>query len=372
MSILFKILTTIQQTLFPALEIELAAPLGDKGELFVRVIELARPGRFIESFEWRRVGCPRKWRLPILHAFLAKAVWNFPTTRALLDRLAHDPTLRRLCGWEKAADVPSESTFSRAFAEFAKGRLSEALHEALVRQGLEGKLMGHASLDATAIVGRERPAPKPMAEKLKPAAGKRKRKRGRPRKGEAAELPEPKRLELQPARTAARNLAELPKACDAGCKRDAKGYKTTWIGYKHHIVTVDGDIPVAAALSSASLHDSQAAIPLMQLAAGRVEYLYDLQDAAYDAAAIRDFSRAQGHVPIIAPNARGSKPPPPPLEPARAARFKERSAAERVNSDLKENHGGNNVRVRGEVKVLAHLTLGLLVLTVKGLCRLLT
>lgn len=366
MSILFKILTTIQQTLLPALEIELAAPLGDKGELFVRVIELARPGRFIESFEWHGVGCPRKWRLPILHAFLAKAVWNFPTTRALLDRLAHDPTLRRLCGWEKAADVPGESTFSRAFAEFAKGRLSEALHEGLVRQGLEGKLMGHASLDATAIVGREKPAPKPAAD----TAGK--RKRGRPRKGEAPELPEPKRLALQPSRTAARNLAELPTACDVGCKRDAKGYKTTWIGYKHHIVTVDGDIPVAAVLSSASLHDSQAAIPLMQVAAGRVQYLYDLQDAAYDAAAIRDFSRAQGHVPIIAPNARGSKALPPPLEPARAARFKERSAAERVNSDLKENHGGNSVRVRGDVKVLAHLTLGLLVLTVKGLCRLLT
>ncbi|MCY4675106.1 MAG: transposase [Bacteroidetes bacterium] len=32
-------------------------------------------------------------------AFLAKAVLNLPTTRALVDRLQSNPTLRRLCGW---------------------------------------------------------------------------------------------------------------------------------------------------------------------------------------------------------------------------------------------------------------------------------
>ena len=52
-------------------------------------------------------------------AFLAKAIFNLPHTRALLDRLAHDRTWRRLCGWEKAAEVPEESVFSRAFSEFA-------------------------------------------------------------------------------------------------------------------------------------------------------------------------------------------------------------------------------------------------------------
>ncbi len=38
-------------------------------------------------------------------------------------------------------------------------------------------------------------------------------------------------------------------------------------------------------LTSASVHDSQVAIPLMTMTGARVSYLYDLMDAAYDAAA---------------------------------------------------------------------------------------
>ena len=51
------------------------------------------------------------------------------------------------------------------------------LHEALIEKTLGDHLVGHVSRDATAIEARERPAPKPRAEKPK-------RKRGRPRKGE--------------------------------------------------------------------------------------------------------------------------------------------------------------------------------------------
>jgi hypothetical protein len=34
--------------------------------------------------------------------------------------------------------------------------------------------------------------------------------------------------------TLAAMLADLPRACDVGAKRNAKGYKETWIGYKLH------------------------------------------------------------------------------------------------------------------------------------------
>ena len=52
-----------------------------------------------------------------------------------------------------------------------------------------------------------------------------------------------------------------------------------------------------------------------------------------------------------------------PLAPAPAQRFKERSAAERVNSPLKERYGGRWVRVRGAAKVMCHLLFGLVALT---------
>ena len=57
-------------------------------------------------------------------------------------------------------------------------------------------------------------------------------------------------------------------------------------------------------LTSASLHDNQAAIPLAQLTAGRVQNLYDLMDSAYDAEEIRACSRKLGHVPLIDSNPR--------------------------------------------------------------------
>jgi hypothetical protein len=78
-------------------------------------------------------------------------------------------------------------------------------------------------------------------------------------------------------------LADLPVGCDVGCKRNSKGHQESWIGYKLHLDTVDGDFPVSAILTSASVHDSQVAIPLAQLTAQRVTSLYDLMHSAYDA-----------------------------------------------------------------------------------------
>lgn len=76
-------------------------------------------------------------------------------------------------------------------------------------------------------------------------------------------------------------LAEIPTACDRGTKCNAQGYKVSWNGYKLHIDTADCGVPVAALLSSASMHDSRAAIPLSLISAGRVTNLYDVMDAAY-------------------------------------------------------------------------------------------
>jgi hypothetical protein len=101
-------------------------------------------------------------------------------------------------------------------------------------------------------------------------------------------------------------LAELPTGCDVGSKRNNKGYKQSWTGYKLHIDVADGQIPVACLLTSASVHDSQVAIPMMTFTGQRINYLYDLSlprrrpgDAAYDAAQIAEHSRALGHIPVI-------------------------------------------------------------------------
>lgn len=349
----------LQRQLFPALADELGE-LSALDQQFCEVILLTQLGRFTHSYEWCGEGrppCPRVW---LAHAYIAKHVYQFPTTDALIDALKTRPTLRRLCGWESAGDIPSAPTFSRAFAAFAADLLPQRIHENMIKTHAGSKLVGHVSRDATAIEAPERPAPKPAAPApVTPA------KRGRPKKGEVRPPAPPKRLELQLTRSLADNLADLPTRCDVGCKRNSKGHQESWIGYKLHLDTIDGDIPVSAVLTSASVHDSQVAIPLAEMTARRVHSLYDLMDSAYDAPQIHAHSRGLGHVPIIDPNPRGGEKIP--LSPAEAQRFKERSASERVNSLLKERYGGRWVRVRGARKVMCHLMFGLLALTASAL-----
>ena len=38
-------------------------------------------------------------------------------------------------------------------------------------------------------------------------------------------------------------LDDLPTDCDVGMKKDSKGYKSTWVGYKLHLDVADGQIP---------------------------------------------------------------------------------------------------------------------------------
>ena len=105
----------------------------------------------------------------------------------------------------------------------------------------------------------------------------------------------------------------------------------------------------------------------MAMSDQRVEYLYDVMDAAYDSKDIRLKSLINGHVPLIDSNPRrGEKRP---FAPHEAERYKERTSVERANSRIKDDFGGRSVRVRGHAKVLTHLMFGVLVLTVEQLTR---
>ena len=364
---------TLQCDLFPWLEEDLG-PLGAHHRRFVTVIETVRLEAFVGH--WSGLpGRPQKDRAALARAFVAKAVFKLATTEMLIERVRSDKVLRRLCGWSRPGEVPSASTFSRAFAAFAASDLPGRVHAALIERAFENRLVGHISRDSTAIEAREKPVKPTVPEAPK-------RKRGRPRKGE--ERPKaPRRLERQGHMSPDEMLADLPRHCAVGTKRNAKGHQTSWIGYKLHLDVADGDIPVTGLLTSASLHDSQAAIPLASLTAGRVTNLYDLMDSAYDAPEIRSYSRALGHVPIIDVNPRTSERKKDIASEAKARRragvrlaedirYNERCAGERVNGRLKDDFGADMVRVRGHDKVMCHLMFGVLALTVEQLFRLVT
>jgi len=364
----------VQQELLPWLD-ETLGPLGPRHMQLVGVLGLARIEALVPSLSGL-VGRPRSERAALARAYVAKAVFNFPTTIMLIEMLRADKTLRQLCGWQRLGEMASEATFSRAFAGFAKSALPSRLHEALIKATHADRLVGHISRDSTAIEAREKSAVKPkplLAAKFR---------RGRPRRGEVRPPAPLRRIERQVGMSLAAMLADLPRYCDIGSKRNAQGFQESWKGYKLHIDTADGQIPISCVLTAASVHDSQAAIPLATMTAARVVNLYDLMDSAYDVPEIKQYSRDLGHIPIIDTNPRAT----PGLKheiaqeakrrrrvghhSAEQIRYRERTAAERVNADLKDNHGGRTLRVRGADKVMCHLMFGILVITALQLVRL--
>ena len=268
--------TRIQEDLFPHLNECFNDPLTEKQYELVMILEMVEIEKYIASDVYRWMGRTPEDRRPIARAFVAKAAYDLPTTRILIELLHTMSNLRMICGFVKKRDIPSESTFSRAFAEFARTDLGDKVHAALVEEHLENQLIGHIARDATAIKGNEKPLKKEKKEQIP-------KKRGRPKKGEVRELKEEKRLSQQVNQTPLEALQDIPRNCDIGTKKNAKGYKETWIGYKAHIDTACCGLPVTVVVTAASLHDSQVAIPMMKMTSERITYLYDCMDSAYDA-----------------------------------------------------------------------------------------
>lgn len=307
----------------------------------------------VESDLVARVGRGRRaqTRRALARAFVVKALGGYPTTKSLLEALVQDEALRALCGFWK--EVPSEATFSRAFAEFARRGLGDVCLARLASETLGQEVVLHVARDSTAVQARERPVRKPKEQprpRLKPGP-----KKGMPPQGRAQT-----RQQRQLGQDASTALAELPTVCDVGTKRNSRGHDVHWVGYKFHVdVTGDG-LPISAVTTSASVHDSQVAIPLMKQTAERtLAVCYQLMDGGYVGNPILQAAADLGQVAVIAPKGT-SKGPAVPLDPARKETYSLRCGVERFFSDLKDNRGASFIRVKGHAKVHLHLMFGLL------------
>lgn len=325
------------------------------------------------GYSGKRAGAPERSRLALAQAFVAKAVLGFEQTTQLRSRLLVDTVLRRLLGFESNHPLPSEATFSRAFAQFARIGLPAKAHEALIRSHLGGSMIGHIARDSTAIHARESAqysAAETAALNAAKAAKHNKvpKRKGRPPAGAPAAKPR-SRIPAQLLQTAQQALAELPQLCNKGKKINAQGHFNTWVGYKLHLDVACCGVPISAALTSASVYDNQVSVPLARLSASRVTSLYTLMDAAYDSEPLRQLERELGHVPIVAINSRGRENPPT-LDQAEKKRFAERTVVERINSRLKDSFGCGSMWVKGHAKVLCHTTFAVLAVSVDALMRL--
>ena len=99
----------LQQQLFPHLEAAVGR-LSPQLELIAAIVSLVPLARWLSTGR-ARTGRPAKDRAALVTAFIAKAVLNLPTTRALINRLQVDQALRQLCGWRSPRSLPHESKF---------------------------------------------------------------------------------------------------------------------------------------------------------------------------------------------------------------------------------------------------------------------
>lgn len=370
----------LEKTLFPAIKEELRLEeLSMKESKLIKVLDFAK---IEENITIIQITNPPKDRKEIGRAFIAKSVYNLQTTRDLIDRLKCDKTLRVICGWRYKTDIPSESKFSRVFKELSDLKIAQKSHEQFVKEYLSDELFFYNASDATKVPLREKPI-KVEKEKPKP------KKRGRPKKGEVREPIKPTILQKQEKMETVDEMLEcVSTQCGVGVKQNSKGNREVWIGGKLHISVVDGDIPITAFYSGANVHDSSVALPLMKETSKRVNYLYDLQDAGYDANIIRDFSQNLGHRPIIDINPKNSKALKEKMELIKHEKetfkfinqplnldkehYNQRSMVERVNKYLKEDFGCDKIYYQGATKVASVLAFGILSVSIHQSLKMLT
>ncbi len=215
--------TNLENSLFPQLQEKLGV-LTSKEQKLIKILDFAEIEKNICTISKTN---PPKDREQIARAFVAKSVYNFQTTRDLIDRLHRDRILRILCGWRYKNGIPSESKFSRVFQELSDLKIAEKTHEQFVKGYLSEKVFFYNATDATKIPLREKAVKK---EKEEP---KIKHKAGRPKKGETREPIKPKILEKQQEmQTVEEMLSLVSRDCGVGIKQNSKGNREVWIGEK--------------------------------------------------------------------------------------------------------------------------------------------
>jgi transposase len=372
--------TNLESSLFPLLKEKLRLEeLSSKEQKLIKILDFAEIEQFICDTHTTNIS---KDREQIARAFIAKSVYNMQTTRDLIDRLQIDRTLRILCGWRYKTDIPSESKFSRVFKELSDLNIAQKTHEKFVKEYLSQKTFFYNATDATKIPLREKAV---KVEKVK----KVKHKAGRPKKGETREPIKLSKLELQKdMQTVEEMLTLVSTECGVGIKQNSKGNREVWIGGKLHISAVDGDIPITAFYSGANVHDSSVALPLILETSKRVNYLYDLQDAGYDADIIREFSIKYNHRPIIDINPKNSQVLRDKIQliedekkkfeyfgltqSSDTHHYNQRSMVERVNKYLKDDFGCDKIYYQGANKVASVLAFGILSICIHQSLKLVT
>lgn len=285
--------------------------------------------------------------LCILGINLLKLHYRLQTIKDTLLLLQENENLRMILCMPR---VPSPASASRLCGMVERIVQPSVLHERFMlryHQGMDGRVVGHLSIDSTIIEAREKPYRK---EKAPPVE---KKKRGRKKNGsdEQREYLERKAGEERAkaeylAQSPEKSLSELETRCSITAKQNSKGKMQWFIGYKAHLATDDFGVVVSYAVTGACVHDSRVAVPLMKLAGRRTDFFYALMDKGYLNPDIDAYAESIGRRVIIDQRAhRGVAAVP--MDMATAQRYKARTTVERTNGELKDGFLPEKIYRRG-------------------------
>lgn len=232
---------------------------------------------FCKGFSRRQSRGPKGHdKVAMFRALIGKLIYGISNNVKLVERLNSDLRFRYDCGFDIIKRPPSESTFSRFFAQIAEDEVLQKFFDQLVKDCLKSEMIKTTNLaiDSSEIDAYEKTVPKSKC----PDDG---------------------------------------KHANWGAKRDSKGNQITWFGYKiHACVDADSELPIAITVTPASNHDSTETIPLLDKTtkiAPKPDYV--MLDMGYDQKDIYEYIhhklQAQAIIPL---NKRGEKLPPEGLD----------------------------------------------------------
>jgi len=283
----------------------------------------------------------------ILGIMLLKLLYQQRTMKQTLLLLHENGNLKDVLA---ITEVPSEATVSRLSREVEQIVPPSSLHGRVVQayaKSLDRLAVGHLSIDSTIVEAREKPV-RTRVPKAKPP-----KKRGRKAKGSLDEQQHRERQAQQEQERIAylqesfeTSLGKLELRCSVTAKQNSKGKKQWFIGYKAHLATDDHGVPMSFAVTGASVHDSQVAVPLMKNTRETADFLYALLDKGYISPVINDYVGMIGRKAIIDRRAYKGVVADP-LDQASQQRYGARTTVERTNSELKDGYLPDVIYKRG-------------------------
>ncbi|ENQ3081246.1 transposase, partial [Bacillus cereus] len=230
----------------------------------------------------------------MIYALVARIVERIPTIKDLVKRLRHDFMFHLECGFLFSDRIPSEASFSRFTQKLSESNVLETVQETLLLQAIQENFITDdvVAIDATHFESRDQATPQEKKPKPEP------KKRGRKPKAEQEAFQKEKEAQENQKNTYEKTIkdqlhvslktlrTEIPLRPNWGIKKNSEGKNTFWFGFKAHLaVGSKSQYILQSIMSSASLHDGKAAIPLLKSIQERFSSLtirYGVLDAGYD------------------------------------------------------------------------------------------